>query len=208
MIFKIEDKNKAILYKNTLKRTKVFLCGDRDIKKINNLKLKNHMIFANNILEIEEKPKEFKKIATAFLFNQSMSDFEIIEKNFNKIFNSTKLEKDCVKVIRNYIDTNLPYRNELANEIFEKALENNDFDLTYWAEFLEFKSIVNNLNFLKFLNIPTYQLIDKDLTNFINRNLLINKKNSPEFFNNFEINYVPLIEEIKLEKEELMLEPV
>lgn len=200
LIFSVKEKEIAASYADVLNKTKVFLCGERDLKYITQ---KNHMVFAK--LTKIEKPREFKRIATSILFSKLLTEIKsisvVMETTFKQEF---ELELESIQKLKQFVRNNeVNATNNLAQELFQKALETNDFDFSLWNEYLKVKEIKENLSFLQYIRVKDdYGNKSEEAVKLINQLILLNKKKNPEFFTNFDVTYRP--EVIPAEVEEYL----
>lgn len=175
---------------------KVFVAGKNEIKKLT--KNKNIMLFARHNAEIQDV-KVLKKIVTAGLFQKTLD-------TYNKIFSGkTSIIEEFIKPLSKDVEIIEAYQKEYHNPKYTSIIDElisktNEFDLTIWDSYVRVKEAITDLEFIKFLKVPSSWNSEEktEYSKFINEQLLMRKLSKRYELSGFEISVKK--EEVKEEE--------
>lgn len=175
ILFNEDQKDIALQWRNIQDKWKVAIIGKNELKKIESIH--NHITYK----QFKMDSKVFKRIATSFLFEEVIEQFqdifrtngtEIIQKTLTPIYDSLDKLKDYNHKNGKYIRD-----NELCASIKAIAKENNLYDYELWEDYIKVKESIEKYSFISLLKNNTHNSEDtKKIKRLIAQILLFQQK--------------------------------
>jgi hypothetical protein len=120
--------------------------SSREIKVLEDLELNNTMSYSK-FMEGTNRP--FKKLITAWLINQLITDQNYVFRKYNALTDISTELVDKMRMLDMYKQKNYTQANaEIYQAMYEVAKENNLFDYSIYHEYIQMKQTLEKLYFL------------------------------------------------------------
>ncbi len=187
ILFSPEDTELAKNFHDSFKRCyrwEFAVIGKNEFKKLP--KNNKFMLFAKD--STERQSKVFRKAATTILFKRLLNDYKHFSSEGKDIIGEIlkPLQENISKLSKYIADNEFTMNYEVQNMVYNKAVQDNDWDLTLWSEYKETEEALKALNFLKYFKNPSGGE-SLDYAKFINEELLIRKLSGRFNMDNFSI---------------------
>lgn len=124
----------------------VITLSSREIKVLEDLGL-NNTISYSKFMEGTNRP--FKKLITAWLINQLITDQNYVFRNYNALTDVSTELVDKIRMLDMYKQKNYTQSNdEIYQAMYEVTKENNLFDYSIYHEYIQMKQTLEKLYFL------------------------------------------------------------